>query len=137
MIERVNQDRVKSGVPAVKQNVLLAKLARELADDMQRHASFGHTTSDGLGTQKRAKQAGINCGVYENIGSQSGPDSAAEMVDEIERSFMTEPPDQPNHRYVLLHPRLQYVGIGVSKSKATVIVVQDFTDVDPATGNPK
>jgi uncharacterized protein YkwD len=135
MFESINQDRVKCGVPALKQNAVLAKVARELADDMQKHGFFGDTTSGGLDTQKRAKQAGINCGVYENIGSQSGPDPAADMVEEIERSFMAEPPEEANHRYVLLYPQHQYVGIGISKLKNTVIVVQDFTDVDPTPSN--
>jgi len=94
---------------------------------------FSHNSADGLDTQQRAKNIGIAYGVYENIADQSGPDPATQMVDEIDASFMAEPPNQSNHRSNLLSPKHTHVGIGIAKSKDHVIVVQDFTNHDPVT----
>jgi uncharacterized protein YkwD len=132
MLEQVNHDRTALGLPTLKLDSALARLARELADDMATHDSFGHKTVDGLDVNQRAKRVDITCGIYENIGTESGPDSALQMVEDIERSFMDEPPDQPNHRFVLLHPKHVTIGIGIAKAKDRVVVVQDFTDVDPS-----
>jgi len=137
MFESINQDRVKCGVSALKRSALLGKLARELADDMLANKFFAHKNSHGLNTPERAKLLGITCGVYENIASQSGPDSALQMVEEIEKGFMAEPSGRANHRYVLLHPNSSCAGVGIAKSKNEVIVVQEFTDDDPSpTGQP-
>jgi uncharacterized protein YkwD len=132
MIELINQDRSRAGVPALTQSPSLSKLARELADDMLLHDYFGHTTFSGLSTQRLAKRDGIVCSVYENIGTQSGPDPALQMVDELEQSFMGEPEGEKNHRYVLILPIHTHVGVGIAKSKDSVIVVQNFADSDPA-----
>lgn len=131
MLELVNQDRTSQGLRPLKLDARLAKLARELADDMSSHESFGHQTVDGLTVNQRAKREGITCGVYENIGTESGPDAAVQMVEEIEQSYMHEPQRQPNHRYNLLLASHVCIGIGIAKRKDRVVVVQDFTDVDP------
>jgi hypothetical protein len=102
---------------------------------MMRHDSFGHITFSGLSTQQRAKRDGIVCSVYENIGTRSGPDPALQMVDELEQSFMGEPEGENNHRYVLILPIHTHVGVGIAKFKDSVIVVQNFTDSDPAKNN--
>jgi uncharacterized protein YkwD len=135
MFELINQDRSKAGAPALTRSPDLSKLARELADDMMRHDYFGHITFSGLSTQQRAKRDGIVCSVYENIGTRSGPDPALQMVDELEQSFMGEPVGEKNHRYVLILPIHTHVGVGIAKFKDSVIVVQNFTDSDPAKNN--
>ena len=133
MFDLINQDRAKAGIATLSQSPRLGKLARELADDMMVHKYFGHTTFAGLSTQQRAAHDGIECSVYENIGTQSGPDPASQMVDELEQSFMGEPEREKNHRYVLLLPGHTHVGVGIAKSKDCVIVVQDFADSDPSS----
>jgi uncharacterized protein YkwD len=135
MFESVNNDRAKAGASPVQQSALLAKLARLQADDMLKHNMFSHNSADGLDTQQRAKRSGIIYGVYENIADQAGPDPATQMVDEIDASFMAEPPNQSNHRSNLLSPQHTHVGIGIAKSKDHVIVVQDFTNHDPTGEN--
>lgn len=129
----INEDRARNDLPALKLDPRLNKLARELAADMARHEYFGHMSSDGKMTQERAKRLGISVGVFENIGSQSGPDSYSWMVGEVQRGFMSEPEGEPNHRYILLHPAHHYYGVGVAKTKDSVIVVQEFSAEDPST----
>lgn len=131
LLDLVNKDRTKSGASLLTQSPPLGKLARQQADDMMRNKTFSHNNSAGLDVQQRAKQCGITDGVYENIADQSGPDPAAQMVDEIEASFMAEPQSGVNHRYILLDREHTHVGIGIAKSKDHVIVVQDFTNHDP------
>lgn len=132
MFELVNKDRAKFGAPPVKFNKELTELARELATDLMRRNAFEHKTGDGLSTNQRAVKKGIRTPIFENLGTQSGPDPAPQMVIELEESFVSEPPDQKNHRYILLNPKATHVGIGIVQTDESIIVVQNFTESDPA-----
>ncbi|MFX4782010.1 CAP domain-containing protein, partial [Acinetobacter baumannii] len=79
------------GAPPVKLDPKLSQLARDFAQDMQKRDFFAHTNPDGLSAQQRARKAGIVPGVYENLGWQQGPESAEQLVDALEKSFMDEP----------------------------------------------
>ena len=60
-----------------------------------------------------------------------------QMVDELQKSFMSEPEGKRNHRYIILYPKLQFAGIGIAKSKDEVVVVQDFTEAEPTARKPE
>ena len=131
LFEKINEDRKSENLPALALDKTLCKIARAHADDMLKNDFFGHTGSDGRHTQQRARQAGLRVPVYENIGWRSGPDPKPEMVLEIQKSFMNEPKDQPNHRYIMMLDKLKFVGVGVSQKNDQVAIVQVFTDGDP------
>lgn len=135
MFELVNKDRAKSGAPPVKLSKELTALARELASDLMRRKAFEHKTGDGLSTNQRAVKKGIRTPIFENLGTQSGPDPALQMVTELEESFVSEPPDQQNHRFILLNPKATHVGIAIIQADNSIIVVQNFTESDPAAND--
>ncbi len=116
----------------MKLSKTLNRLAKELADDLMRRGAFEHKTGDGLSTNERAAKKGIITPIFENLGTQSGPDSALQMVTELEQSFVSEPPDQRNHRFILLNPKATHVGIAIVQKDDSVIVVQNFSEADPA-----
>ncbi len=98
---------------------------------MLKNDFFGHNSSDGLNAQQRARKAGIKVPVYENIGWRSGPDKISEMVSGIQSSFMKEPKEQRNHRYIILLKQLKFAGVGVAKKKDEVAIVQVFCESSP------
>lgn len=131
LFETINEDRRGEGVPALVLNRNLCKLARDHAEDMLKNDFFGHNSSDGLNAQQRARKAGIKVPVYENIGWRSGPDKSSEMVLGIQSSFMKEPKEQRNHRYIILLKQLEFAGVGVAKKKDEVAIVQVFCESSP------
>lgn len=128
LFDQVNKDRKSQGVKTLQADARLCKVAREHAEDMLKNDYFGHVNSKGLNAQRRAREAGVTVPVYENIGWRSGPDPAEEMVLTVQKSFMNEPKDQRNHRYILLLKKLKFVGIGVAKKKDQVALVQVFAE---------
>lgn len=132
MADLVNADRIRHGKPPIKVNSKLSALARSYAEEMARTGKFAHVDKQGLNPQQRARRAGIECGVYENLGWQKGSRSPIEMLDAVERSMMNEPENQKNHRYNILHENHYCMGIGVAIKKNQLYAVQEFADDEPA-----
>lgn len=132
MANLVNRDRIKHGKPPIKVNSKLSALARSYAEEMVRTGKFSHVDKKGLDPQQRARLAGIECGIYENLGWQKGSDTPIQMLDAVERSMMNEPENQKNHRYNILHENHYCMGIGVAMKKNQLYAVQEFADDEPA-----
>jgi uncharacterized protein YkwD len=130
MLELVNQDRSRNGsVPAVSASAQLSELARNYAKYMLAHNYFSHTTPTGLGPQDRARQAGIQGGVAENISMISRSGNDRESVNFSQKQMMSEPPNQQNHRGTILDPSHCCVGIGIARNNRKLIIVQEFSRV--------
>lgn len=132
MANLVNSDRIRHGKPPIKVNSKLSALARAYAEEMARTGKFAHVDKQGLDPQQRARRAGIECGIYENLGWQKGSHSPIEMLDAVERSMMNEPENQKNHRYNILHENHYCMGIGVAIKKNQLYAVQEFADDEPS-----
>jgi len=133
--ELINKARKANGADALKLNKKLSDLARGYAKRLLAEKFFSHVDPVGVGAQQRASAAGIKCGVYENLGWQSGDESSMSKLTDLHKSFMDEPDGQPNHKYIVLHPKHQYVGIGIAVSGDELALVQEYTDENPDEGN--
>ncbi len=134
MLGLVNQDRRGvAHVNSVPMDSRLSAAARAYAEDMLKRNFFSHTDPSGKGPQERAKDAGIRCGIYENLSFQQGRGwrTDKQMVAAAEAEMMSEPPDQHNHRYNILHPSHVACGIGIARDGTTVTMVQWYTDSPP------
>lgn len=127
----INDARKANGLKPLMLNKSLSNLARKYAHKMLDGKYFTHVDADGHSAQERALEAGITCGVYENLGWQSGMDASIRKVIDIHQSFMNEPKDEHNHRYIILLPAHQCVGIGIAKSGDELMLVQEFSDQNP------
>jgi len=134
--ELINKARKANGAEALKLNKKLSDLARVYAKRLLAEKFFSHVDPVGVGAQQRASAAGIKCGVYENLGWQSGDESAMSKLTDLHKSFMDEPDGQPNHKYIVLHPKHQYVGIGIAVSGDELALVQEYTDDNPEEDKP-
>lgn len=132
VIELVNKDRsANGGGGSLHANAALTGIAREHAKDMLKRGFFAHVNPDGIDPQGRAKNAGIACGVYENIAYQRSSNGPSVMAAQCERDFMNEPPNQQNHRGNILNPAHVCVGVGVAMQGNKLMLVQEFADKDP------
>ena len=131
-VELINRDRSKDRAPAVSENSMLSNLARDYAEYMVKKGNFSHVDPDGRDPQTRAKQAGVKVGVYENLAFHTRDTiSDKECIKACHEQMMAEPPNQHNHRYNILMPDHQLVGVGIARNDSKIMMVHEFTDSSP------
>lgn len=113
----MNADRIANGLPALKLNMSVVKVARAHGQDMINRNYFAHENLDGLSPFDRMAAAGIQYGYAgENL-------AINRSVDLAEKAFM----NSPGHRSNILNSKYTEVGIGVRyDASGSVYVVQNF-----------
>lgn len=120
LLALINADRKANGVPEVRMNEALCAVARAHSRDMRDRSYFAHLTPEGRTPMERARAAGILCArMGENL-------AQAREITNPHRMMMAEPPDQPNHRRVLLNPAYSEVGIGIEAGGPWLYITEDF-----------
>lgn len=113
----LNADRAANGLPALKVNMSLVRLAENYAQDMINRKYFSHYNPEGQSPFDRMKQAGIS---YRYAGENLAINSD---VTAAEKAFM----NSSGHRANILSPNYTEVGVGVRYDSAgSVYVVQEF-----------
>ena len=113
----LNKDRAASGLPALKLNSSLTKLAENYAVDMIQRGYFSHYNPEGLSPFDRMSRAGIS---YRTAGENLAINVS---VPAAEQAFM----NSSGHRANILNSTYTEVGIGVAQSPSgSVYVVQEF-----------
>jgi uncharacterized protein YkwD len=125
----LNADRSAHGVPPLVLSRQLTSVALTHSRDMGRRGYFSHDTPEGRGPGQRLLAAGIAFTIAgENLGMTQGvlPLRAATLID---ASMMAEPPDQENHRAIILALQFRKVGIGACVTPGGgVYLTEDFTN---------
>lgn len=117
MVELVNQERAAAGLPALKVNLELVKVARLKAQDMVANNYFGHTSPNYGSPFAMMKQSGIT---YRTAGENL---AGAPDVEMAHKNLM----NSPGHRANILNGSFTQVGIGVAEgSPYGKIFVQMF-----------
>lgn len=117
VIRLTNQERARHGCRAVRHEPKLSTAARWHSQDMARKNFFSHTGSDGSSFAVRAKRAGYNHAMSENIAK--GHRTAAEVM----RGWMGSTP----HRKAIVDCAAKAVGVGVARAKdGALLWTQDF-----------
>lgn len=98
-----NQERAKAGLPPLKLNPVLSKVALGHSEDMANNDFFSHTSSSGSSVFDRIKVAGYTYSTAaENIAAgQSTPEA-------VVAAWM----NSPGHRANILSPSLTEIGVG-------------------------
>ena len=113
----LNNDRAKNGLPALKANSQLTRLAEDYAKDMIARGYFAHNNPEGQTPFDRMRAAGIS---YRTAGENLAINSS---VDAAEKAFM----NSSGHRANILNSGYTDVGIGVvQNSRGQLYVVQEF-----------
>lgn len=113
----LNSDRAKYGLPALKSNSQLTRLAENYAKDMIARGFFAHNNPEGQTPFDRMRAAGIS---YRTAGENLAINSS---IAGAEAAFM----NSSGHRANILNSGYTDVGIGVvQNSRGQVYVVQEF-----------
>ncbi|MCA9818638.1 MAG: PDZ domain-containing protein [Cyanobacteria bacterium HKST-UBA01] len=129
----INADRKANGnLPPYKRSARLSALARAYAADQAKRNFTGHRDPEGRMPQDRARLAGINAPVAENVAFCEGDAlTYAGKVKWSEDTMMAEPPNQMNHRAAILSTEYQSCGVGVGIApNGRVNIAQEFSPVD-------
>ena len=119
MLELVNIERNKNGLPSLAFDESLTELAESHAKDMLARGYFSHYTPEGLSPFDRMEQANIS---YQYAGENL---AFAPDVNIAETGLMKS----PGHRANILSPNFKKVGIGVINAGIYgEMFVQEFTD---------
>ena len=136
MVEVINHDRAQVGAAPVSENNKLKAFARSRSQDMATRGYFGHVDPDGVDPQEKAKQAGIEKGVWENISCRTPYRTLADTVVACQRSMMSEPSGEENHRSNILNPQHKTVGVGLAiNSKGLIYMTQEFSNGNPGSSH--
>ncbi len=134
LITLINASRSQNGLASVSADSSLSRLARSYADYMLAHpqryvhpSMSPHMDLEGRMPMQRARQAGINMEVHENLGRESrtlGNDQF--LVEKQHKMMMAEPPGQHNHRAIILDPDARSVGVGIARDGVNLYLVEEF-----------
>lgn len=129
----INADRKANGnLPPYKRSARLSALARAYAADQAKRQFTGHRDPEGRMPQDRARLAGINAPVAENVAFCEGDAlTYAGKVKWSQDTMMAEPPNQINHRGAILSTEYQSCGVGVGIApNGRVNIAQEFSPAD-------
>ena len=113
----LNADRAANGLPALKINMSLVRLAENYAQDMINRKYFSHYNPEGQSPFDRMTAAGIS---YRAAGENLAINT---NVTAAEKAFM----NSSGHRANILNANYTEVGVGVRTSPSgSVYVVQEF-----------
>lgn len=103
MLELVNEERAKEGLPALEADTALTRVARAHSTDMFAKGYFAHVTPDGVTPADRVRAAGIRFLI-------TGENLALGPTLKICHTGLM---NSPGHRANILHKSYGRVGIGV------------------------
>lgn len=117
MLDLVNQERIKAGLPAFKVDSRLVNLARQKSQDMYQNNYFSHTSPTYGSAYDMEKKAGISARVMgaENIAKSATVTRAHGLL-----------MNSAGHRANILDSRHDTIGIGIVSTPGGVYVTQLF-----------
>jgi uncharacterized protein YkwD len=131
LLELVNADRQRAGLPPLAWHPALAEVARAHCRDMQDHDFIGHVSPTTGSPLDRVARAGIPAGVVlENV-------ARAYSLGEAQRGLM----QSPGHRRNVLAEGVTHAGIGITLGRVVggrheVIITQLFLSAPPRPEGP-
>lgn len=126
LFARLNRDRAAAGLPALRWDDAVARVARGHSEEMRRTRLVAHNSPTSGSVVDRVRAAGIQTRlVLENVARAYG-------LDETHQGLM----DSPAHRANLMSALATHVGIGValgetSAGRRELFLTQVFTRVPP------
>ncbi len=124
--ERINALRRAHGLPEVKPEPVLERVAQGYSDRMSAEGFFAHVAPDGSTLTQRLPSDARYVRAGENLGLASGPLAAHFGIEH-----------SPGHRRNLLDPGFRFVGVGVTFQKVDgreeAVLTEVFTVASPAS----
>ena len=119
MLELVNKERAKEGLPTLKPDPEMTRVARAHSKDMFVRGYFAHNAPDGKTPFDRMRTAGVKF-------NTAGENLALAQTLEIAHSNLM---NSPGHRANILHPSFGRLGIGILDGGFYGLMIsQEFRD---------
>ncbi len=119
MLEMVNKERAKAGLPALKADPEMTRVARAHSRDMFVQGYFAHDSPDGKTPFDRMRASGVQF-------SFAGENLALAQTLEIAHTNLM---NSPGHRANILHPSFGRLGIGILDGGFYGLMIsQEFRD---------
>ena len=119
MLEMVNKERAKAGLPALKADPDMTRVARAHSRDMFVRGYFAHNSPEGKTPFDRMRASGVQF-------SAAGENLALAQTLEIAHTNLM---NSPGHRANILHPSFGRLGIGILDGGFFGLMVsQEFRD---------
>ncbi|MDQ0973783.1 putative YkwD family protein [Neobacillus niacini] len=103
VVDLTNQERTKNGLPALKVDLTLSKMAREKSRDMSANGYFSHTSPTYGSPFDMMKKYGIS---YRYAGENIA--MGQRTPEEVVKAWM----NSEGHRKNILSPNFNYIGVG-------------------------
>ncbi len=151
VVDLINEDRRKAGLPSVKWDETAAKAARQHVTDEANIGFISHWGLDGVKPQRRYTLSGGLDAIDENQSVTLWPEGGFQgvskeqlqtIVTEHQSSMVNELPPDDGHKKNILDPHHTGVGVAIVVGKYGVAMAQEFTnhysDITPLppTENP-
>ncbi len=118
--QRINEIRQERGLNQLRDNFMLAQVARNYSQKMARKNFFSHTSPDGDTPAQRVRSAGIFYLVMgENLFKSTNVPKPVPLAVE---GWM----DSPGHRENIMHPEYTQTGVGIWREGNTYYITQLF-----------
>lgn len=116
VVDLVNVERQKQGLPTLKRNSLLDQAAQVHSDDMQQRDYFSHISPEGNNEEKRIKESGylqpfFDCACNKSYTVGENLAKGQQTPEEAMTTWM----NSPGHRANILSPDFSEIGIAISK----------------------
>ena len=139
VLDLVNRDREKEGLPPVALDETAERAAQRHVEDMVKNGFTAHWGSDGSVPEQRYTEAGGIHFVQENAACffdgtprqlDPNPTFTASQLEKIETAFISELPPNDGHRKNILKPVHNFLGIGLGKPIGVdqPCMAQEFVD---------
>jgi len=134
IFKKVNQERRRSGLKALRWSPLLTDVARRHSLDMADNGFFSHKNSRGEDLAVRARKGGIAITggqIGENIGMIPGSNAIGYgytgSLKDIATAMVSTWMKSPGHRANILNADYSFTGVGVAHDgRETYYITQDF-----------
>ncbi len=118
LVNLVNRERVKAGLPELALDERLAGVARQHSSMMAEKRAIAHQFEGELGVKQRVATTTLH---FNYSGENVALDSD---IEQAHVGLMNSPP----HRHNLLSPDYNAIGVGVVRSGSTIYVTEDFAN---------
>lgn len=124
-LELVNEDRAEHGLPPVRRDDVLDRIAQSHASDQLARDYYGHVSPEGKDVQDRYLAAGGEKWrlIEENVATCTGCQPTLEEVTDLQRGWM----NSPGHRENILRRGIDRFGFGIAGEDGRVYAVQTFS----------
>jgi uncharacterized protein YkwD len=133
-ISLINDSRKAGGLPPLQEDAALDNFAHQYADYMAKNRAEyelssphnAHQDLMGRNGQERAKAAGMNYFIADNVGRSSRSLGDKQQVANLHIQMMAEPAGSGGHKENIMNPEAKLIGVGIARGDNRLYLEEAF-----------